>query len=238
MLRKLNEKFHSYSREIIFILRIALTGAAVSSCLQIQFCFTSEIGLRRSRAVKTSFFQRTSESDLIIRGALSCAGSPAIFSFSTKSSAISAISFLHRCCRLKRSASFLIAVQISASHLSSWPRNIPMRASTALNQILVTLLCSNGMCVKSGEFYHLRRTRRLPSQAGLSDNRCAGLGQFNRNKQDRTVAVKAWTIDEICQENELTHIDLLKVDIEGAEKELFANGQFLETCELRHRRTS
>jgi FkbM family methyltransferase len=42
------------------------------------------------------------------------------------------------------------------------------------------------------------------------------------------VAVNAWTIDEICQENELTHIDLLKVDIEGAEKELFANGQFLK----------
>jgi FkbM family methyltransferase len=42
------------------------------------------------------------------------------------------------------------------------------------------------------------------------------------------VAVKAYTIDEICQENELTHIDLLKVDIEGAEKELFANGHFLE----------
>ena len=42
------------------------------------------------------------------------------------------------------------------------------------------------------------------------------------------VAVKAYTIDEICQENGLTRIDLLKVDIEGAEKELFANGHFLE----------
>jgi FkbM family methyltransferase len=40
-------------------------------------------------------------------------------------------------------------------------------------------------------------------------------------------AVNAWTIDEICRENALYHIDLLKVDIEGAEKELFANGQFL-----------
>src|SRR5262249_33761571 len=42
------------------------------------------------------------------------------------------------------------------------------------------------------------------------------------------VAVNALTIDEICQENGLTYIDLLKVDIEGAEKELFANGQFLK----------
>jgi FkbM family methyltransferase len=42
------------------------------------------------------------------------------------------------------------------------------------------------------------------------------------------VAVNAWTIDEICHENGLTHIDLLKIDIEGAEKELFANGQFLK----------
>jgi hypothetical protein len=35
-------------------------------------------------------------------------------------------------------------------------------------------------------------------------------------------------MDEICQENELTGIDLLKVDIEGAGKELFANAHFLE----------
>jgi FkbM family methyltransferase len=48
------------------------------------------------------------------------------------------------------------------------------------------------------------------------------------NKDKNTVAVKAHTIDEICRENELTHIDLLKVDIEGAEKELFANAHFLE----------
>jgi FkbM family methyltransferase len=51
------------------------------------------------------------------------------------------------------------------------------------------------------------------------------IGTSNSNKG---VAVKAYTIDEICQYNELTHIDLLKVDIEGAEKELFADGQFLE----------
>ena len=42
------------------------------------------------------------------------------------------------------------------------------------------------------------------------------------------VAVNACTIDEICQKNGVEHIDLLKVDIEGAEKELFANGQFLK----------
>jgi FkbM family methyltransferase len=42
------------------------------------------------------------------------------------------------------------------------------------------------------------------------------------------VAVKAWTIDEICRKNEIAYIDLLKVDIEGAEKEMFANGEFLE----------
>jgi FkbM family methyltransferase len=42
------------------------------------------------------------------------------------------------------------------------------------------------------------------------------------------LAVKAWTIDEICQEHGLAHIDVLKVDIEGAEKELLASGHFLE----------
>jgi FkbM family methyltransferase len=42
------------------------------------------------------------------------------------------------------------------------------------------------------------------------------------------VPVKALTIDSICQENRLAHIDLLKVDVEGAEKELFANAHFLK----------
>jgi FkbM family methyltransferase len=40
--------------------------------------------------------------------------------------------------------------------------------------------------------------------------------------------VKAWTIDEICRENGLADIDLLKVDIEGGEKELFASGEVLK----------
>jgi FkbM family methyltransferase len=42
------------------------------------------------------------------------------------------------------------------------------------------------------------------------------------------IGVKAWTIDEICRENGFAHIDLLKVDIEGAERDLFGNGNFLK----------
>jgi FkbM family methyltransferase len=43
-----------------------------------------------------------------------------------------------------------------------------------------------------------------------------------------SVTVQASTIDEICQERGITHIDLLKLDIEGAEKDVLANGQFLK----------
>lgn len=51
----------------------------------------------------------------------------------------------------------------------------------------------------------------------------------NSITQSKTgVAVKAWTIDEICRENDLANIDLLKVDVEGAEEELFTSGKFLK----------
>jgi FkbM family methyltransferase len=41
------------------------------------------------------------------------------------------------------------------------------------------------------------------------------------------IEVPAFTIDQILNDNGLSRVDLLKVDIEGAEKEVFANGQFL-----------
>ncbi len=39
--------------------------------------------------------------------------------------------------------------------------------------------------------------------------------------------VPAFTIEQILELNDLSRIDLLKVDIEGAEKELFANSEFM-----------
>jgi hypothetical protein len=65
-------------------------------------------------------------------------------------------------------------------------------------------------------------------QAYLTTDAPAWGNSISTNSNKNTVAVKAYTMDEICQENELARIDLLKVDIEGAEKELFANAHFLK----------
>ena len=37
----------------------------------------------------------------------------------------------------------------------------------------------------------------------------------------------AFTIDEICNNYQLSRVDLLKMDIEGAEREIFGNGSFM-----------
>lgn len=39
--------------------------------------------------------------------------------------------------------------------------------------------------------------------------------------------VPAFTIDQICNNYQLSRVDLLKMDIEGTEKEIFANGSFM-----------
>ena len=41
-------------------------------------------------------------------------------------------------------------------------------------------------------------------------------------------SVPAFTVGQILDDNHLSQVDLLKVDIEGAEKEVFANGEFLQ----------
>src|SRR6266404_1332776 len=75
---------------------------------------------------------------------------------------------------------------------------------------------------------HLRRDRRLPTQAVYLTTDAPGWGNsIGTSKKKNTVAVKAHTIDEICRENELTHIDLLKVDIERAEKSCLGTRTFL-----------
>ena len=40
--------------------------------------------------------------------------------------------------------------------------------------------------------------------------------------------VPAFTVEQILDDNHLSQVDLLKVDIEGAEKEVFAKGEFLQ----------
>jgi FkbM family methyltransferase len=41
------------------------------------------------------------------------------------------------------------------------------------------------------------------------------------------VLVPAITIEELCSKNGISNIDLLKLDIEGAEEQVFENGRFL-----------
>jgi FkbM family methyltransferase len=49
--------------------------------------------------------------------------------------------------------------------------------------------------------------------------------------EDDSVLVPAITIDELCNQNGLEKIDLLKLDIEGAEEQVFENGTFLPRTE-------
>jgi FkbM family methyltransferase len=46
-------------------------------------------------------------------------------------------------------------------------------------------------------------------------------------KDDDGVLVPAITIDELCEQNRIANINLLKLDIEGGEEHLFENGGFL-----------
>jgi FkbM family methyltransferase len=50
----------------------------------------------------------------------------------------------------------------------------------------------------------------------------------NKITQDETgINVRAISISELCKNNDLSDIDLLKIDIEGGEQEVFANADFL-----------
>ena len=52
-------------------------------------------------------------------------------------------------------------------------------------------------------------------------------GNFVTDDGSEGVEVPAFTVEQILDDNNVSRVDLLKVDIEGAEKEVFANGQFL-----------
>ena len=50
---------------------------------------------------------------------------------------------------------------------------------------------------------------------------------------NRGVLVPAVTIEELCKQNGIEKIDLLKLDIEGAEEQVLENGTFLARTALR-----
>jgi FkbM family methyltransferase len=50
---------------------------------------------------------------------------------------------------------------------------------------------------------------------------------FKMNRDGQGVAARGMNLDELCAEHGLDRIDLLKMDIEGAEKDIFADVSFL-----------
>lgn len=50
---------------------------------------------------------------------------------------------------------------------------------------------------------------------------------YQMNNAGRGASVRGITIAELCQANGIDHVDLVKIDIEGAEQQIFAEGTFL-----------
>lgn len=50
---------------------------------------------------------------------------------------------------------------------------------------------------------------------------------FKMNRDGKGVAVRGASLDELCTEHGFDRIDLLKIDIEGAERDIFADASFL-----------
>ncbi len=56
----------------------------------------------------------------------------------------------------------------------------------------------------------------------------AGKGShYQMTTAARGVGVRGMSIEELCAEHAVAHIDLLKIDVEGAEEQIFADGSFL-----------
>lgn len=80
-----------------------------------------------------------------------------------------------------------------------------------------------------------RETRIVPVEACITGEPAkrvfittAGRGSHHQmNSEGIGVGVRGMSVDELCREFGISHIDLLKIDAEGAEKEIFADGSFL-----------
>jgi FkbM family methyltransferase len=110
------------------------------------------------------------------------------------------------------------SVQMLASHLFFFAAQYRKCASTALNQTPTFSLLKRNVCQERrivpifGAIVGYQR-----KQVYLTTDAPAWGNSISTVKMN-TVAIKAHTIGEICRKNGLTHIDLLTVDIEGAEK--------------------
>lgn len=54
-------------------------------------------------------------------------------------------------------------------------------------------------------------------------NRCASIYQNDKDEENRVILSRGVTLDDLLEEQNIQSVDLLKVDIEGAELDLFAS---------------
>lgn len=80
-----------------------------------------------------------------------------------------------------------------------------------------------------------RESRIIPIQACLTAapdeqvfiSTTGRASHFKMNTRGQGVSVKGISIEQLCREQEIDRIDLLKIDVEGAEKQIFNGATFL-----------
>jgi FkbM family methyltransferase len=228
MLRKLNEKVRSYLREIVFIVgrctdwrsRISLFANTVlfhfgnwvkktRRTEDIIFSVNIRIGSDKSRCIELRRFS----GDIFVLYEVLC---DKCYFIPSSMLPPEQVHVIFDCGANIGVASLFLAAQYPNARIYSIepdPGNFALLKRNVHQEQRIVPIC--GALVGSA-----REQAYLTTDAPAWGNRIA--------TRKTGVAVKAWTIDSICQENRLPHIDLLKVDVEGAEKELFANAHFLK----------
>ncbi len=80
-----------------------------------------------------------------------------------------------------------------------------------------------------------RESRIVPIQACLTAapeaqvfiSTSGRASHFQMNTRGQGASVKGMSIEQLCREHEISRIDLLKIDVEGAEKQIFNGATFL-----------
>ena len=107
------------------------------------------------------------------------------------------------------------------------PGDIPMLVFFASSRMIGILNCSNAIQRPSRALS--RSCGALVGHARKLVHLTTGRPAWGNFVTDSEIGleVPAFTVEQILDDNRLSQVDLLKVDIEGAEKEVFANGEFL-----------
>jgi FkbM family methyltransferase len=229
MLRKLNEKSHSYLREIFFILRNCVDWRSCITLFANTVLFHLGNWLKKSRSGQDVVFSaqikvgsdskrvelRRFAGDIFVLYEVLC---DKCYFIPPSMLPPENVRVVVDCGANVGITSLFFAARYRNARIYSIepdPDNFALLKRNVCQERRIVPIC--------GAIVGYQR-----KQVYLTTDAPAWGNSIGTSKNKNTVAVKAHTIDEICRENELTHIDLLKVDIEGAEKELFANAHFLE----------